>query len=85
MTPQAQVHASLSRLAQRSPLWRAAIPLVSVQVTRRIRTAGTVGAEIRINPQYTATLTDAEIDAVLAAQLGGVYTIQDILAREMRV
>ena len=84
MTPQAQVHASLARLAQQSPLWRAAIPLISVQVTRRTRTAATVGDQVRINPQFVTGLTPAETDTILANAMGGIHTIRDILNVEMR-
>jgi hypothetical protein len=84
MTPQAKVHASLARLAQQSPLWRAAIPLVSVQVTRRTNTAATVGDQVRINPQFVTGLTPDETDAILANAMGGIHTIRDILNVEMR-
>ena len=84
MTPQAKVHASLARLAQQSPLWRAAIPLVSVQVTRRTNTAATVGDQVRINPQFVTGLTPAETDAILANAMGGIHTIRDILSTEQR-
>ena len=84
MTPQAQVHASLARLAQQSPLWRAAIPLISVQVTRCTRTATTVGDQVRINPQFVTGLTPAETDAILANAMGGIHTIRDILNAEQR-
>jgi hypothetical protein len=84
MTPQARVNASLARLAQQSPLWRAAIPLVSVQVTRRTNTAATVGDQVRVNPQYVTGLTSAETDAILANAMGGIHTIRDILNVEQR-
>ena len=84
MTPQAQVHASLARLAQQSPLWRAAIPLISVQVTRRTNTAATVGDQVRINPRFVTGLTPDETDAILANAMGGIHTIRDILNVEQR-
>ena len=84
MTPQAKVHASLARLAQQSPLWRAAIPLISVQVTRRTNTAATVGDQVRINPRFVTGLTPDETDAILANAMGGIHTIRDILNVEQR-
>jgi len=84
MTPQAKVHASLARLARQSALWRAAIPLISVQVTRRTNTAATVGDQVRINPQFVTGLTPDETDTILANAMGGIRTIRDILNVEMR-
>ena len=84
MTPQARVNASLARLARQSSLWRAAIPLISVQVTRRTSTATTVGDQVRINPQFVTGLTPAETDAILANAMGGIHTIRDILSTEQR-
>ena len=84
MTPQAQVHAALARLARRSPLWRAAIPLIHVQVTRQTRTTATVGNNLRINPQYAAGMAADDLDTLLAHTLGGIASIRDILAAEQR-
>lgn len=82
MTPQSKVQIALARLARMSPRWRTAIPLVQVKVTKRARTATTVGNEVRINPQFVARLSDDETASVLAETMGGVRAIRDILKEE---
>jgi hypothetical protein len=84
MTPQARVNASLARLAQQSSLWRAAIPLISVRVTRQAHTTAVVGDQVRINPQFVTGLTPAETDTILANAMGGIPPIRDILNVELR-
>jgi hypothetical protein len=53
-------------------------------VTRRTRTATTVGDQVRINPQFVTGLTPDETDAILANAMGGIHTIRDILNVEQR-